>query len=235
MAEMAVGDGIAAIVATPHQLGSYAHNDGDTIRALACELQDLLAARDIPLTVLPGADVRIEPEMASGLVAGSVLSLADRRRHVLLELPHETYIPLQPVLRQLAGAGLAGILSHPERNQGLLRQPQLLAPLVEQGCLMQITAGSLLGAFGHKSQVLCETMLGEGLVHFVATDAHAVRARRPLLSAAFARTAELTSWETAESLFSENPRRVANGEEVDATARLRKTGSFRWFWKRKAA
>ena len=59
MARMAVADGITAIVVTPHQLGGFAHNRGPAIRQRTGELAELLARHEVPLTVLPGADVRI--------------------------------------------------------------------------------------------------------------------------------------------------------------------------------
>ena len=148
MAEMAVADGIGTIVATPHQLGSHAKNSGDTIRAATVRFQQFLDGRRLPLRVLPGADVRIEPDLLPRIRRGEVLTLADRRRHVLLELPHDVYVPLERLLAELASAGLVGILSHPERNLGILNQPGVLRPLVERGCLLQVTAGSLTGAFG---------------------------------------------------------------------------------------
>lgn len=217
MARMAAADGIRTIVATPHQLGNFAGNRGELVRRKVAELDALLAAEDIPLNVLPGADVRIEDGMMAGLLSGDVLTLADRKRHVLLELPHELYFPLEPVLEQLAAAGLDGVLSHPERNLGLLGMPRrlaALAQLVDRGCLMQVTTGSLLGSFGPASQELAEQMLQAGLVHFLATDAHGIRSRRPLLSHAFARAAELAGEQAARQICCENPARVAEGRDV---------------------
>ena len=152
MAEMAVADGIGTIVATPHQLGSHAKNSGKTIREAAVRFQHCLDQRRLPLRVLPGADVRIEPDLVRKIRSGEVLTLADRRRHVLLELPHDVYVPLDRLLAELAAAGLVGILSHPERNRGILNQPGVLRPLVERGCLMQVTAGSLTGRLARKSK-----------------------------------------------------------------------------------
>ena len=54
---------------------------------------EMLEGQGIPLKILPGGDVRIEPELVNKLHSGEVLSVADRRRHVLLELPHEIYAP----------------------------------------------------------------------------------------------------------------------------------------------
>ena len=48
-------------------------------------------SQDIELTIRPGADVRIDPELPKLLKQGKVLTLADRGKHVLLELPHDTF------------------------------------------------------------------------------------------------------------------------------------------------
>ena len=56
---------------------------------------------------------------------------------------------------------------------------------------MQITAGSLLGTFGPQSQSVAERLATDGLVHFVSTDAHGLKTRRPQLAAAHRRMAEL--------------------------------------------
>ncbi|MCG8450891.1 MAG: hypothetical protein MI725_15095 [Pirellulales bacterium] len=237
MAQLAVADGIQTIIATPHQLGNFAHNQGDTIRARTLELQQFLDEHGISLRVLPGGDVRIEETMIQQLVCGEVMSLGDLRRHVLLELPHELYFPLESVLAALEHEGMAGILSHPERNQGLLREPGLLPRLVDVGCLMQVTAGTLMGTFGSHAQQLAEWMLAEGLVHFIATDAHGTRARRPLMRRAYDRVAELTDAQTAADLCCRHPALVARGEKVPAGRRLRprSNGWRRLFSKNKVA
>lgn len=235
MAEIAVSEGIQTIIATPHQNGSYAHNHGDAIRQRVLELQRQLDQHEIPLTVLPGADVRIEDGMIEAIQAGDVLTLGDLGRHVLLELPHELYFPLERVLDRLANIEMVGILSHPERNQGILKQPTLVESLFDYGCLMQITAGSLMGTFGKPCQEMSEWMLKRGLVNFIATDAHGPRSRRPLIRRAYEYTAELVGEETANVLCCDNPAAVAAGQDVAATPpRIKKLRMQRWFPWRKA-
>lgn len=214
MARMAVADGIGTVIVTPHQLGSHSANDGDLVRGLTAELERRLAAQEILLRVLPGADVRIEPELADRVAAGSVLSLGDHRRHVLLELPHELYLPMEPVIDELHAARLVPVLSHPERNQGLLRQPRLLSPLVDRGCLMQITASSLVGVFGPACQQLAEWMIRQRLTHFIATDAHGAKTRRPLLRRAVERASQLAGQDYAFQLACHNPSAVAEGRDL---------------------
>lgn len=238
MAAMAVDDGFGTMIVTPHQLGAYAHNQGNTIRQRAAEFQRELSSRGVPLRILPGADVRIEDGMVAGLRSGDVVTLGDHRRHVLLELPHELYFPLEGVLADLRRCHLTGILSHPERNQGLLQRPEVIRPLVEAGCLMQVTASSLIGGMGAGPQQMAEWMLEQGLVHFLATDAHGVKSRRPLMRRAFERVSELTDHDTACDLCCHYPALVAAGQEVQPSIRHRKvkrTGVGSWFSWRKAA
>jgi protein-tyrosine phosphatase len=232
MAEMAVADGIGTIVATPHQLGNNAKNSGDAICAAVVQFQQHLNARRIPLRVLPGADVRIEPDLVRKIRTHEVLTLADRRRHVLLELPHDVYVPLDRLLADLASSGLVGILSHPERNRGILNQPSVLRPLVKQGCLLQVTASSLTGAFGSQIQRFSESLVEQGLVHFVSTDAHGTKARSPLLSQAFDRLKELAGLEAATNLCCRHPAAVAKGGSVPSgchkPTKSAWAGWFRW-------
>ena len=107
----------------------------------------------------------------------------------------------------------------------MLRNPETIAPLVEAGCLMQITAGSLLDSFGPASRDMSEWMLREGLVHFVATDAHGIRSRRPLLGRTFARVAELVGADAAEWVCCHNPAAVAAGRDLAATLARRRTAA----------
>jgi len=178
--------------------------------------------------VLPGGDVRIEDDLPGRIAAGDALTLGDHGRHVLLELPHELYFPIDGLLRALARDGIVGILSHPERNAGLLARPDVAAELVDAGCLMQVTAGSYSGAFGPASQGMAEWMLAEGLVHFVATDAHGTQSRRPRLRRAFDRVAELADQATAIDLCCRNPGSVATGRDVPAGRRPTKARSASW-------
>jgi protein-tyrosine phosphatase len=235
MARMAVADGIGTIVATPHQLGNYRHNQPAEIRARTSQLQALLDEHRVGLRVFAGADVRIEAGLAAQAARGEVLTLADRRRHILLELPHDVYFPLDRLLVELSAVGIVGILSHPERNSAILARPSVVRPLVAAGCLMQVTAGSLLGAFGPACRKLSERLVEEGLVHFVSSDAHGARARRPMLRGAFDRVAELAGPETALDLCCRNPAAVASGRDVTAARRPANSRGWRGFFARKRA
>lgn len=236
MARLAVADGVSTIIATPHQLGGYTQNHGSAIRDQTTRLLRLLRQNGVPLRVLPGADVRIEPEMIAGLQSGEVLTLADCRRHVLLELPHEFYFPLDRLVSDLRVAGMVGILSHPERNLGILRNRHVVRQLVDAGCLMQVTAGSLVGAFGQKTQEFSRWLVQQQLVHFLATDAHGATSRRPLLRRAFDCVARLVGEPTAVDLCCRNPAMVVAGKMFALShSAPRRSRLADWFRRKRAA
>jgi protein-tyrosine phosphatase len=236
MARLAADDGTSTIVATPHQLGSWTQNHGDQIRALVDECNERLAAERIPLTVLAGGEIRIEPGLIESLVTGELVTLGDHRRHVLLELPHELYIPIDGLMQELAARRITIVLAHPERNDGLLRQPDLAVDLVDAGCLTQLTAGSLCGTMGSHACDMAEWMITEGLVHIVSTDAHSPQMRRPLMSRAYDRICELTDVETANDLCSRHPGKIAAGRTIEAGRRVvqRRRRASWWSWRRSA-
>ena len=60
----------------------------------------------MPLAVVAGADVRADERIPRMLDENCVLTLADVGRHLLLELPRETFIDLGPLLAELASCGV---------------------------------------------------------------------------------------------------------------------------------
>ncbi len=227
MAHQMVADGIDTVVVTPHQLGVYGGTRGETVRNRTAQLQQWLDANQVALQVLAGADVRIDEDMLPRLRSGDCLTLADQRRHVLLELPHELYYPLDLLLQQLADAGLVSILSHPERNQGILRQPQVIPQLVQAGCLMQVTAASLCGDFGPEPEQMARHIVANGWCHFIATDSHGSRKRPPRLRPAHELACQMVGRPLADAMCCQNPRAVAEGRDIAKLPSVQATSH--WF------
>ncbi len=236
MARIAEAHGTHTILATPHQLGRFRHVKGEWIRRRAIQLQQMLAERNIPIQVLPGAEVTPDDDLLRGLLRGDVLTLAEQRRHLLLELPPGSTHLVEALLAPLRRGGIVCILASPERHPLLQRHPSQIQSLIAQGCLTQITAGSLLGEFGPAARSTGEWMLRSHLVHFLASDARGTQSRRPLLDRAFQRVGEIVGDELAERICVENPSRVLVGEPVEALPPPpRASHEKRWFpWRRAA-
>jgi protein-tyrosine phosphatase len=214
-----VADGVGTVVATAHQLGRFGDaNDAVKIRDNVRLLHSELCRRGIGLTVLAGADVRVDERICQLLQADRILTVADGGRYILLELPDEVFIDILPLLQELSAAGVQAIISHPERHRVLAQQPAVLHQWVCCSACLQITAGSLLSDFGCTVQKAAWGLLESNLVCVVATDAHDLNKRRPRMRAAFERISRKLGPGVARALCIENPARILEGCHISAAA-----------------
>lgn len=216
MAALAVADGVKTVVATPHMRpdGPWGGARERVLKAVA-ELRWRLAEAEIGLGIQPGAEMFLSLDLPKRVADGTALSLGDLRKHVLMELPAgEVPACTEEVVFRLLLQGTVPVISHPERNLGIMRDPVRALKLVQQGALLQVNSGSLLGKFGTRVRKIADQLLTGGVVHFLASDAHSIRNRPLLLSRAVGRATELVGWETAGALVNEAPQRVLLGEEV---------------------
>jgi protein-tyrosine phosphatase len=215
LCEALVDDGVTTVVCTPHQLGGYDRiNTAASIRQAVADLSAVLAAERIPLELFPGADVRVDERLPRLLETDQVLTVADARRHLLLELPHELFVDPLSAIAALNERGIQSIMTHPERHRYLAPMPERIEAWVEAGAVLQITAGSLLGEFGPSANKEAWRLVHAGLVSLVATDAHHAQRRPPQMSAALAALAQELGRDAAKMMCLENPWRVLRGEPV---------------------
>jgi protein-tyrosine phosphatase len=208
-------DRIATVVATPHQLGRYdGLYDGATIRQNVAQLNEVLTEARIPLTLLPGADVRIDERMVELVQSDGIVTVADGRRYLLLELPHEVFIDPEMLLGRLLEAGLCGVITHPERHMFLAERAEYVRRWAPYRPCLQITAGSFLGRFGRRSERAAWDFLYAPFPALVATDAHDTTDRAPCMTQAYQRLSRYIGREGADILCVENPRRMVAGEDL---------------------
>jgi protein-tyrosine phosphatase len=212
MAKASVADGVTVLACTPHILPGMYHNSGPQIRSAVQSLQQVLNQEGIPLHLVGGADVHIAPDLVSGLQSGKLLSLADSR-YVLIEPPHHVAPPrLEDCFFSLLVAGYVPILTHPERLSWINSHYAAVERLYQAGVWMQITAGSLSGAFGRNALYWANRMLDEGRVHILATDAHDTKRRPPNLGRGRELAAKRVGDREAEHLVVTRPGGVLHNE-----------------------
>ena len=215
LCEALVADHIATVVATPHQLGRYdGSNESSEVRQAVSYLNELLTENEIPLVVVPGGDVRLDERIGSLVQSDRVLTVGDRGRYVMLELPHEVFIDPGVLMAELAGNGLRAVLSHPERHRFLARTPRRVRQWVPYGAGLQLTAASFLGEFGKLSEQAAWSFLDEPLPLLVATDAHDTVQRPPRMTEAYNLLVYQLGREPADVLCIENPKRLLAGEDL---------------------
>jgi protein-tyrosine phosphatase len=186
MAKKAVAQGITTIVATPHHLNNQFDNHKQSIIGKVAELNRVLQTENIDLKILSGQEVRIHGEMLEGYQLGEILPVNDTQ-YVLVEFS-SSQIPryAERLFYDLQVNGLIPIIVHPERNQQIIEQPDLLYRLVEKGALTQVTAASVSGDFGKKIKAFTLQLIEANLTHFIASDAHNTGNRTFKMSEAFA-------------------------------------------------
>jgi protein-tyrosine phosphatase len=222
LCRLAAADGIETIIATPHVLRGRWQN---TSRALLEEkLAELQAALGGSPRLVLGSEYYFAHDMNESLQNGSIVPLAGSR-YVLVELASHAVPPMleQPLYQARLG-GWTPVIAHPERNLVFQSKPELLASLVANGTKTQITAGSLLGDFGHDARDCASDWIRRGMVHFVASDAHNRVKRPPRMTDAAEVVRELAGDDVADALTRRNPAAVLenHGLEYDPELKTRK-------------
>jgi len=166
------------------------------------------------LKILPGADVHLSDEIVHQLDEEEVMTVGDGKKFLILELPFHT-IPFraEDILFQLMAKGITPIISHPERNLEITRKPKRYYEMIRMGCFGQVTAMSLAGGFGAKIKGFAEKLLKKRLVHFIASDAHSVDGRPPILSTAVKVAEKIVGKEEAQKMVTEYPRAILEGRK----------------------
>ncbi|MED3793809.1 tyrosine protein phosphatase [Niallia alba] len=177
MAKAAVNEGITTIIATPHHKNNQFTNLKSSILTKVNDLNTVLKQENIPLTVLPGQEVRIYGEVLEDYYKEEILTL-NHTKYLFIEFPSSS-VPryAERLLYELQTEGIIPIIVHPERNKELQEKPDLLYQFVKNGALTQVTASSVAGYFGKNVKKFSEQLIEHNLTHFVATDAHNVHNR----------------------------------------------------------
>ena len=212
MAKMAAADGITHIVATPHCNDLYPFS----LEQNRFRLTKLASATSGLMTYSYGCDLHLSYQNFDRVLAEPRSYTINQRNYLLVEFP-EFGLGTQTakLMHQLRVRDLVPIVTHPERTPVLSKgEFRLLRQLIEMGCAVQVTAGSLRGHFGQRAQKAAERLFEAGMVHLVASDAHGAEVRPPRMSKARAVVAQRWGEEMAQFVFVENSRAVIAGEPL---------------------
>jgi protein-tyrosine phosphatase len=213
-ARAAAADGIRTIVATPHCKDGSWFNDRPIVLPAVARLKERLAGENVAIELLPGAEVHLCADLIERVRDGRAPTLGDNGKTLLLELSLTQHPPeLENFIFQLRLAGIVTILAHPERIGYFRDDRRRYEALVRLGAFGQLTAGSITGTFGSQVTELSTWMLRKRLVHVLASDAHNLRGRPPLLSAAVRAAAAITREDYARKMVTELAASLLKGEE----------------------
>jgi protein-tyrosine phosphatase len=216
MAKMARGDGITAMVGTPHLFrGEYHYDNLNIIEQKHRELSTALKEEGIEIQLFRGAEVHISHNLIDEIRHHRDQIVINGSTYLFVEFPSDhVFHGIKNLFFELMSEELTPIIAHPERNSVFVRNPEMLFDLVQMGALCQVNSGSFFGAYGSQAARGVETFLSLKLVHFIATDCHNTQTIRPLLSGSVRRVEEIYGEEMARSLVNDNPRAVLDDRPV---------------------
>lgn len=211
MIDAAAADGITHIVCTPHSNHRYQF-DPQVNEERATILRERSNGK---ITLGLGCDFHLSYDNIVDAVKHPRKYTINQHQYLLVEFAdlmipasiHETFYELMVV-------GMVPIITHPERNAVLQKNPERLKEWLQAGCLVQVTANSLTGRFGKTAQALSFSFLEKGWVHFIATDAHNVDSRPPRMREAYDIITKRYGRDTADRLCVSNPRAAFHGEAL---------------------
>ncbi len=210
-------DGVRVIVATPHMKPGVYDNRREAILQRVAMVREAARGDEAEgVELLPGAEVYFTADLAARARAGELMTVADRGRYLLLELPYQQ-IPMHvdDSIFQLRLLGITPLMAHPERVAYYLDDIERVAASVRLGALTQVTACSLTGKFGDKARQFALAMLERNLIHVLATDIHDVRHRPPILSEAVRTAAAIVGEAGARRMVEDTPQAILDGKDIE--------------------
>ncbi len=210
MAEMAAADGITHIVCTPHANARYRFDPAVNQE----KVEQLRARLDGIITLGLGCDFHLSFENIEDAHRNLSKYTINGKQYLLVEFADFSIPPqMTDVFYEFLLAGIQPIITHPERNTIIQKNPHRLDEWLERGCLVQVTASSVTGRFGRIAENFAHSLLRQNKVHFLATDAHNLDSRPPIMKEAFHFVSKRYGAETAERLCIANPKAAFFGEE----------------------
>ena len=224
MCRAAAADGITHQVATPHANDRYRF-DREYMQGLLDRLQQLVG--NAPKLSL-GCDFHLSYENIQDALANPKRYVIDNTRYLLVEFSNYS-VPQQTTdsFLKLGDCGITVIITHPERNPILRESLQRVVEWAEQGCVVQMTGSALTGFWGERARRAAGWLLEHQAVHVLATDAHDLEKRVPILSTSRDAAAEMVGEEVAEALVEGNPAAILSNQPLPYFPRPSAAASYR--------
>ncbi|EYE89479.1 phosphoesterase [Fervidicella metallireducens AeB] len=185
MLKIAEGDGIKTIIATPHYFPGYFETPYDEVVKLTEMVNKKTRESGIEVEIYPGQEIFLNQNIIEDYRNGIIGKLWDTD-FMLIELPVDE-MPKNTIdlIYELRIMGITPIIAHPERYRYIIEKPQRLNEFLNEGCHLQINAGSLTGLFGREVKKTAERIVENRACSFIATDAHTTGKRSPELKKSF--------------------------------------------------
>jgi protein-tyrosine phosphatase len=211
MLRAAARHGTTDIVASPHANLEYKFVPA----VIEAKLNELRASNDSGVRIHGGCDFHLQYENIEDALKHPRRYTIAGQCYLLVEFSDLLILKnTTDIFASLLGAGMRPVITHPERNLLLQQRIDSLREWVAMGCAIQVTSQSLLGHFGTKASRFSHTLMDARLVHAIASDAHDLKRRPPILDEAADYVRKHWSNLDADLLFRDNPAMMLRGEDL---------------------
>ena len=171
--------GVDQVILTPHYGPKFGHPDTEVLREKFEAIREKAHKYYPEIQLYLGSELYYQQGTVSDLKQGKALTM-NGTRYVLVEFAtSDAYSHIYRAVQDFVYAGYIPILAHVERYKAVFGHVDKIVELIETGAYIQINAESLIGGIFDKRASFCKKIMKEGLVHFLGTDCHDFRTRRP--------------------------------------------------------
>lgn len=203
----AIKVGVKEIILTPHL--PYNGINLDKISQNFKSLGEAVAQGGLGIKLHLGSELMLSFELPELIGADKRLTINGDGRYALIEMPSfEIPVYAPDVFFGLLTRGVTPILAHPERCLDVVRDYRQVSGFVNNGVMIQINAGSILGKYGRKVRSAAISLIKAGLCHIVASDTHRSGVINTFLPEAFSFLEKNIGKASAEEMVFSNPAKL---------------------------
>jgi protein-tyrosine phosphatase len=214
MIEAANLNGIRTIIATPHYHDGRYRNKLADYEIVLNDVKERIKSIFPDINLYLGCEIYYSHESIELLENHQLPTMAGSK-YILLEFSiGGEYQYIKSGLQRCLYAGFLPILAHVERYKCLLQNIDLVEELINMGVYIQINSNNIVGYARSKEHKFTRKLLKENKAHFIATDAHDMNSRSPLLKKCVKYLSKKYAKSYIDKLLYDNPRKVLNKEYI---------------------
>lgn len=215
MIDLAVEEGIKAVIATPHYHVGMETETWAKYQRVYEEVLQYIKSNEIPLQLYQGNEIYYSESIPELLQEGKVRTMCGSR-YVLVEfLPNTEYSVMERAVSMLLYARYWPIIAHAERYIALHKLSRV-EELIRMGAYIQVNTNTIAGKEGWMLKYYCHQLLRNHLVHVIGTDAHSNRRRRPQMKECLACLDKKYGRAYRKRISEENPQRILEGVKMNS-------------------
>jgi len=208
--------GFKNIIATPHYIEETTYNSNNKQKKeIIKKLNQQIKKNKLNINIHIGNELYISNNILE-LLSKKEISTLNNSKYLLIELPMNNEISnLNNIVFELLSNDIIPIIAHPERYSYIQKDIKKIEKLVNQGVLLQINYGSIIGLYGKQAKKISKKMLKNNLVSLLGTDIHHPNNETYInINKIRKKLVKIVCKQKAHELMLENPNKIINNSTI---------------------